>query len=93
MALTKADVMDLLLDISKMATATFDAIDEQGVNVLLEDLTVVAKLSGIDQKIEEVLAWVFVQNTIRMRALGIDVRNAPGYQEAVQRFLGPFLKD
>lgn len=90
MALTQADVKDLLLEIGRLSGEAFDAV-EADPDALMDDLKVVARLADIDHKIEEVLGYVFVQNTLRMHAFGVDPRNAPGYQEAAQRFLGPLL--
>jgi hypothetical protein len=67
-----AEVKQLCLDISNAAIALFDVIEEQGVDAPLDDLQNVIKLNDIISPVEELRAYYFRRNIMRMLALGVD---------------------
>ena len=92
MAVTLTDFKQVCLDIAKEAGEVFDVVDERGMDGVL-DIANARRMMRVAAMAEELQAFVFVQNTLRMRALGVDPLKVPGYREGVRRFLGVDVVD
>lgn len=88
MATTVDQFKTTLLDIHADAMALFDLVESRGVDGLLDGLDGIVPLKRIECRVDELLAFMFVQNLARMRALGMTVDRMPGHRETVRRLLG-----